>query len=110
MKTTQPQNSGGTGKYQRATDRFISELPMEINGSPGVTRNISATGVYFETSEEPASGAKVSFTIDVLVNGESLKMVCSGEVVRVDHKEGAVGIAVKLDNSVFAGARTEARS
>ena len=75
---------------------------MEINGSSGVTRNISATGVYFETSEEAAPGAKVSFTIEVLVNGESLKMVCSGEVVRVDHKEGRVGIAVKLANSFFA--------
>ncbi|OIP17067.1 MAG: hypothetical protein AUK51_08860 [Comamonadaceae bacterium CG2_30_59_20] len=75
---------------------------MEINGSPGVTRNISATGVYFETSAEPASGAKVSFTVDVLVNGESLKMVCSGEVVRVDRKDALVGIAVKLANSFFA--------
>lgn len=75
---------------------------MEINGSPGVTRNISATGVYFETSVEPAPGSKVSFTVDVLVNGESLKMVCSGEVVRVDHKEAALGIAVKLANSFFA--------
>ena len=75
---------------------------MEINRSPGVTRNISATGVYFETSEEPSPGSKVSFTIEVLVNGETLKMVCSGEVVRVDHKEGKVGIAVKLANSFFA--------
>lgn len=75
---------------------------MEINGSSGVTRNISATGVYFETSEEAAPGSKVSFTIEVLVNGESLKMVCSGAVVRVDHKDGMVGIAVKLANSFFA--------
>jgi len=90
------------GENKRAADRFISELPIEINGSASVTRNISATGVYFETSEAPSPGSKVSFTIDVLVNGESLKMVCSGEVVRLDHREGAVGIAVKLANSFFA--------
>lgn len=90
------------GENQRAADRFISELPVEINGSQGVTRNISATGVYFETSVEPAPGSKVSFTVEVVVNGEALKMICSGEVVRVDHKEGTMGIAVKLANSFFA--------
>lgn len=37
-----------------------------------------------------------------MVEGETLKMVCSGEVVRVDHKEAKVGIAVKLANSFFA--------
>jgi len=90
------------GRSQRSADRYVSELPIEINGAQGVTRNISATGVYFETTVEPAPGSKVHFTVDVIVEGEPLKMVCTGEVVRVDHKEGTVGIAVKLANSFFA--------
>ena len=102
MKSTQSQNSMDADKKQRAADRYVSELPIEINGAQGVTRNISATGIYFETTVEPEPGSKVHFTVDVIVEGEPLKMVCSGEVVRVDHKDGTVGIAVKLANSFFA--------
>lgn len=102
MNSNQPQDSTNDGRPRRSADRCISELPIEINGAQGITRNISATGVYFETTIEPAPGSKVQFTVDVMVEGEALKMVCSGEVVRVDHKEGTVGIAVKLANSFFA--------
>jgi hypothetical protein len=106
MKSTPTQNLTPAGRSQRASDRFVSELPIEINGTPGVTRNISATGVYFETSLDPIPGSKVSFAVEVTVNGEALKMVCSGEVVRVDHKDGSMGIAVKLANSFFANTDT----
>lgn len=102
MKSTGRQNLTFAGRSQRAADRFISELPIEISGSQGLTRNISATGVYFETTIDPAPGSKVNFAIEVTVKGEALKMICSGEVVRVDHKDEAIGIAVRLANSFFA--------
>ncbi len=63
--------------------------------------NVSATGVYFETTVDKAPGSKVQFVVDVMVKGELLKMVCSGAVVRVEHKVGTVGIAVKLCSSFF---------
>lgn len=102
MKSTQSPPLTPVGRSQRAADRFTSELPIEINGLQGLTRNISATGVYFETTQDQAPGSRVHFVVEVTVNGERLKMVCSGEVVRVDHKDAAVGIAVKLANSFFA--------
>ncbi|OLP07335.1 hypothetical protein BLL52_1165 [Rhodoferax antarcticus ANT.BR] len=80
---------------------MCSELPIEINGTSGLTRNVSATGVYFETTVAKAPGSKVQFVVQVMVKGELLKMVCSGEVVRVEHKVGTVGIAVKLCSSFF---------
>lgn len=80
---------------------MCSELPLEINGASGLTRNVSATGVYFETTVEKAPGSKVQFVVQVMVKGKLLKMVCSGEVVRLEHKVDTVGIAVKLTSSFF---------
>jgi hypothetical protein len=102
MKSTSPSPLAFVGRSQRAADRFTSELPIEINGLQGLTRNISATGVYFETTRDQAPGSRVHFVVEVTVNGERLKMVCAGEVVRVEHKDATVGVAVKLANSFFA--------
>lgn len=97
-----PDNGPPTSRLsRRAADRFSSELPVEINGTHGLTRNVSATGVYFETTVDKAPGSKVQFVVEVMVKGELLKMVCSGEVVRVEHKVTTVGIAVKLSSSFF---------
>ena len=72
----------------------------------GLTRNISATGVYFETEGAQAPGSHVHFTVEVNVQGKKLKLVCEGEVVRVDRKGATLGIAAKLVSSFFMDAVT----
>ena len=100
--TIPPANgSAPTPVSGRAATRMCSEMPLEISGAPGLTRNVSATGVYFETTVGQAPGSKVQFVVEVMVKGELLKMVCSGEVVRVGHTADSVGIAVKLISSFF---------
>ena len=73
-----------------------------MGGIQGLTRNISATGIYFETETAGEPGSRVRFTVEVNVRGEKLKLVCEGEVVRVEHNNGMLGIAAKLVNSFFA--------
>ena len=91
-------------KQERGADRFDTELPVEMAGAKGLTRNISATGVYFETQALQEPGSHVNFTVEVTVRGEVLKLGCEGEVVRVDHKDGMIGIAAKLGRSFFTNA------
>lgn len=91
-------------KLGRGTERFDTELPVEIGGIQGLTRNISATGIYFKTDLTQEPGSRVSFTVEVNVRGEKLKLVCEGEVVRVDHSGGLLGIAAKLASSFFSEA------
>jgi hypothetical protein len=81
-------------------------MPVELAGVRGLTRNISATGVYFEAASiHPELGTPVSLTIEVTMGGEKLQLVCDGEIVRVDPKrDGTVGIAAKLRNSFFSNA------
>ena len=92
---------GSSVESKRLAARFDSQLPIELNGKQGLTRNISATGVYFEAQPDQVPGSIVQFVVEVDVQGQKLKMVCKGEVVRIDHKDGVVGIAVKLAHSFF---------
>src|SRR5659263_164289 len=89
-------------RFERCADRFGAKLPVEMNGIPGLTRNISATGIYFETETDQAPGPRVHFTVEVVVRGEKSKLPCDGEVIRVDQKDGTTGIAVKLESSFFS--------
>jgi len=101
MNSIRPKNVMYAGRRQRSAERLRSELPIEFNGVRGLTKNISATGVYFETTVNQEPGSKVNFSVEVTINGEKITMVCSGEVVRVDHNNEKVGIAVKLAHSFF---------
>lgn len=95
---------GAQNQKQRVADRFNAEMPIEVSGVPGVTRNISATGVYFEAGAAQEPGTVVNVTIEVTMGGEKLQFVCEGEIVRVDRdkRTGKVGVAAKLKNSFFA--------
>ena len=97
----QTSHYAAAGRSRRAADRVASELPVEIGGAKGLTKNLSATGVYLQTTVDQVPGSRVHFVVEVLVNGEALKMVCTGEVTRVERNVGTVGIAVKLASSFF---------
>ena len=88
--------------YARGADRFNTELAVEMAGVHGLTRNISASGIYFETEAVQVPGSRVRFTVEVHVHGEKFKLACEGEVVRVDRYGGALGIAAKLERSFFS--------
>lgn len=101
LEHMQTSDSVAPDLLRRSANRVPSKLPVEIDGIPGLTKNVSATGVYLETTADQVPGSRVHFVVDVVVNGENLKMVCAGEVTRVEHKMGIVGVAVKLTSSFF---------
>lgn len=106
MKTPARINKSSLADAKRNADRFDTQLPAEINGISSLTRNISATGIYVETSSRQTPGSHIHFTVEVVVWGKKLKLVCDGEVVRVDQKGDKTGVAVKLDNSFFSDDET----
>ncbi|HAL39694.1 MAG TPA: hypothetical protein DCP03_16960 [Polaromonas sp.] len=103
MKHIKTQKHTSPLRSARGADRFDTELPDEIGGVQGLTRNISATGIYFETELTQEPGLRVHFTVEVNVRGEKIRLVCEGEVVREDRNDGVLGIAAKLA-SFFADA------
>lgn len=71
-------------------------MPVMVGGVPGLTHNISARGVYFETDAEQSVGALVNFTIEYSLYGRKRRLLCEGKVVRVERQGGRVGVAARL--------------
>jgi len=108
---------------QRRTRRFQLQLPLSITRSgaerttlPGLTRNISSTGVLFTAEREPDLGGAIEYVITL--NREGLQPVslrCMGKVVRADRvlntpKEAGTGyqIAATLERYEFVRGRSAA--
>ncbi len=90
-------------KRERAS-RVQSCLPVSVNGVEGVTRDVSATGIFFEIDDHYHEGAKIRFELQLDTPGGPLKLVCDGEVVRVVSKDGRSGVAAKIINQTIESA------
>ncbi len=88
---------------KRTANRFRLSLPLEAEGKIGTTRDVSASGVYFETDEPFTAGSELRLSMDlvhVLPEGP-VHLVCKGRIVRVEPKDGRLGIAVTIDSHQF---------
>lgn len=85
-------------KERRRAPRMAIGLPIELEHGKGLTRDVSASGVYFETDTPLAVGAQVRFAM-VLPYGTAVRVQCAGEIVRVERHESRVGVAAALTSS-----------
>lgn len=76
--------------------RTSSSVPASINGSTGITRDISSSGVFVVQSTRFEVGSKIDCLIDVDTSGSKMKLCCEGIVVRVERVDGRFGIGVKI--------------
>ncbi|CAI8760632.1 MULTISPECIES: PilZ domain-containing protein [Pseudomonas] len=67
-----------------------------IGGGNGVTRDISASGLYFETDSEQQVGNLIDFEIELDTPGGPMKFKAQGQIVRVEQQDGRAGVGVKL--------------
>ena len=82
---------------QRVDPRERLALPLKLaGGASAVTRDISATGLYFETEGKHVLSGPVDFELQL--PEVSMKFTSSGEIVRLEHTDGKTGVAVRLVN------------
>jgi hypothetical protein len=97
---------------QRNTRRFPLTLPMTVKLETGEvetvasqTRDVSARGVFFYLNADISAGSPIEFTLTLppeITLTESIRVKCTGKVVRVDQAEGnQVGIAAAIDQYDF---------
>jgi hypothetical protein len=80
---------------QRVAPRERLSLPLRLrDGSRAVTRDISATGLFFEMEGEHLLGGWVDF--EMHVREARVKFTSSGEIIRLEHSPGRTGVAVRL--------------
>lgn len=96
---------------KRNIKRFSLSLPIVVRklgeGSGefrGVTRDVSARGVfvYMESNAEEGSGIEFLMTLPTEVTlAEPIHVLCSGRIVRVERSEEKHGIAVAIEKYNF---------
>jgi len=97
----------GTGlmaNAKRKEERVHAALPVDLGNGTGITRDVSASGMYFETDVDYAAGSEISLSIEFDTPGGKLVMKCQGQIVRVEHRDGKVGVAAKIIESRFEAA------
>ena len=63
----------------------------------GTVRNISTSGAFFETDVEYVQGSEIILAIELDGAAEKkLILRCRGMVMRMEHRDGKVGIGVKI--------------
>ena len=106
---------------QRRTRRFQLQLPLSITRSgaervvlPGITNNISSSGVLFTTEREPDVGGPIEYVIALNLEGpQAVSLRCMGKVLRTDRIGTGLGedgtnfqIAATLERYEFVRGRT----
>jgi hypothetical protein len=86
----------------RRDERFESDLRITLVQGDGVMRNVSASGVYFETRAKLEPGEALRFTIEF--SGEQIGAVsahCQARVVRVEPRGAMIGVGAVFDSIEF---------
>lgn len=72
-------------------------LPVRLQGgASGTTRDLSASGIYFETDVEPVQDSPLSFSVEFKSGTGGMALRCQAQVVRVERLDGKVGVAARI--------------
>jgi hypothetical protein len=88
---------------RRQAERSQVALPVQLEDGVGVTRDVSAAGVFFETERVLAVGTAIRLSL-LLEHADPegpLRLHCQGHVVRVEPGPGKVGVAVAITSYAF---------
>jgi hypothetical protein len=93
------------GEENRKEQRVRTALRVDLGGeATGVTRDVSASGIFFETEASYARGNSVRFRIDIETPTGPMLLTCRGEVVRLEPRGARLGVAVRIVESSLSAA------
>ena len=98
MKSTPTRTSV---KKKIRADRHPVAFPISIGPSKGLVKDISTTGIYFETDQNQKVGSMIDFVLDLETPGGPLHIQCRGTVVLIEENSGRLGIAATITESTF---------
>jgi hypothetical protein len=89
-------------RESRREERVRAALRVDLgNNLSGTTRDVSASGIFFETEVPYTHGRPISFAIDLHTPGGRMVLNCRGEIVRVEPRNAGVGVAVRILDSLL---------
>jgi len=90
---------------KRNAPREAAKLTISlVDGSAGITRDVSATGMFFELDNKLELGSVVDFHIELSASGRSMLLTGQGEVVRIEARGTRTGVALRMLDSQLEAA------
>jgi len=91
-------------KATRSARRYVVDLPVQLARGSGLTRDVSAAGVYFLTDQAYPLDSQVDLTLMFAATPPepSIQVQCHARVVRVEPRSDHVGIAAAITSLSFA--------
>jgi len=86
---------------KRKDERILTALPVNLETATGVTRDVSASGVFFEIDSNYRLGSEIAFTVELDTPGGKMVLKCEGEIVRIEPRGQRVGVAVRINQSTL---------
>lgn len=85
-----------TAAERREAARVSAAMPMEVDGRPAVTQDLSATGLSFASDRSWSPGDRIDVVIEYLLDGHHYPFACKAEVVRVEPHGQQFRVAARL--------------
>lgn len=98
---------GAVNAEKRRHQRIHIALPVFLNDATGVTRDVSASGMFFWMAGASAPGEPIGFEVELRRPAGKMRLKCRGDVVRTESGSARVGIAVKITESAMEQATEE---
>lgn len=89
---------GSATSFRRREQRFSSSVDVMFEGGAGISRNVSPSGIYFETESPLAPRALLTFSVDYTTpDGEPVRMKCEASIVRIEGLPGGrIGVGAEI--------------
>jgi hypothetical protein len=86
-------------KERRNGERLGAALAVNLGKKSGVTRDVSASGVFFEIDAHYPVGSRIHFELVLDTPWGKANCDCRGRIVRVERHDGTVSIAVQFTDA-----------
>lgn len=86
---------------KRRDQRIHTAFPVHLENASGITRDVSASSVYFWTHSGYEAGQHISFSMELSRPVGRITLKCEGEVVRTELCDAMMGVAVRLTESAM---------
>lgn len=87
---------------KRRDPRVEAALPVELPGEWGLTRDVSGSGMFFETDAPYAVGSTVELALNLDTPWGKVLFRCHGKIIRLESQDTKVGVAVQFTDSTAA--------
>lgn len=103
MMTKGPKKRKRRKAENRRKERVAASLPVYQTKGNGISRDISATGIFFETEAHFEQGSTLDFIVELDApagrHQRRRLLKYQGEIIRVEQHGTRVGVAVKITDS-----------